>query len=541
MSAEFGQGRNLLFIALAIWLATAAVLGLSLPLFPIDENRVLTVAWEMRESADWLLPTLNFAPYAHKPPLLFWLINAAWTVFGTSVGAVRGLMAMITAGVIVMTYQLGRELFPDRSLIAGLAALLMLAAPPIAIHGAMVMYDLLLSLCILMGWIALWRGTRTTAFWPWVLYGLAIGLGVLAKGPVVLVFLLGPALFVKMWTPNPAIALGGWFLRVLAGVLIGAGVALAWAVPAAITGGPAYAELIFWKQSADRVAGTMHHRRPFWYYVPVVIGFVSPFFLWPPAWRALKASRQEAMAPPVRFLIACIVPALIFMSATGGKQVHYILPVVPPLALLGAWGLSRVKATSEEWLWTLAPYALGFAGLAALPAILHRTQMQDAAADELWSRLSGINPLWYLGGAALSLVLSFALRGSLTRQAAAMAASSVLVLNSLALQFPNNLDRLYNLEGLAAALHPYEKAPIGFAGRYLGEIGYPARLRRKVEVVPERGVEKWLAGHPEGVVVVHDLTPREAEKFDVLYAQPYGLNQSLHLVHKKNASILSPQ
>jgi hypothetical protein len=248
------------------------------------------------------------------------------------------------------------------------------------------------------------------------------------------------------------------------------------------------------------------------------------------------------MSPPVRFLMACIVPALIFMSAVGGKQVHYILPLVPPLALLGAWGLSRVQARSQEWLWTFAPYALGFAGLAALPAILHRTQMHEAAADELWSRLSGINPLWYLAGAALSLMLSFALRGSLTRQAAAMAASSVLVLISLALQFPNNLDKLYDLESLATALHPYEKAPVGFAGRYLGEIGYAARQRRKIEVVSERGVEKWLAAHPEGVVVVHDLSPRETEKFDVLYAQPYGLDQSLHLVREKsNAPALSPQ
>jgi hypothetical protein len=273
-----------------------------------------------------------------------------------------------------------------------------------------------------------------------------------------------------------------------------------------------------------------------------MLGFVAPFLLWPPAWRALKASNQEGLTPQVRFLIACIVPALIFMSAVGGKQIHYVLPAVPPLALLGAWGLSRIQVKAGEWLWTFAPYAIGFAGVAALPTILHLMQRHDASADELAARLSGINPNWYLACAALSLAISFVLRGSLARQVAAMAASSVLVLASLALQFPRNLDKLYDLEGLATALHPYGEGHIGFAGRYLGQIGYPARLKNRVEVVPERGIEKWLSAHPGAVLVVHDLSPQEAGKFDVLYAQPYGLDQSLHLIRMKpSASTPSPQ
>ena len=74
------------------WLPVAAVfvlLYLSAILFrpalPIDETRYLTVAWEMHLRGDFFGPlTLNFEPYHQKPPLLFWLINLSWAIFGAS-------------------------------------------------------------------------------------------------------------------------------------------------------------------------------------------------------------------------------------------------------------------------------------------------------------------------------------------------------------------------------------------------------------------------------------------------------------------------
>ena len=47
------------------------------PVLPIDETRYLSVAWEMWLRGDFLVPHLNGEPYSHKPPLLFWLMNAA--------------------------------------------------------------------------------------------------------------------------------------------------------------------------------------------------------------------------------------------------------------------------------------------------------------------------------------------------------------------------------------------------------------------------------------------------------------------------------
>jgi len=76
--------------ALFAFTTCAALLVTSLlcrPLFPVDETRYLTVAWEMFSNHNWILPTLNGIPYHHKPPVLFWLINLMWGIFGVSQSA----------------------------------------------------------------------------------------------------------------------------------------------------------------------------------------------------------------------------------------------------------------------------------------------------------------------------------------------------------------------------------------------------------------------------------------------------------------------
>ena len=82
--ATLGDGRW-------IWLLLILPVALFLPALPIDETRYLGVAWEMRVHGDFIVPHLNGATYSDKPPLLFWLINIAWTVFGYErvVGAAR--------------------------------------------------------------------------------------------------------------------------------------------------------------------------------------------------------------------------------------------------------------------------------------------------------------------------------------------------------------------------------------------------------------------------------------------------------------------
>ena len=72
----------LLFAVASIWLR---------PLWPVDETRYASVAWEMWLRGDFLVPYINGEPYSHKPPLLFWLIHAG-------LGGVRRQRLVAAAG-----------------------------------------------------------------------------------------------------------------------------------------------------------------------------------------------------------------------------------------------------------------------------------------------------------------------------------------------------------------------------------------------------------------------------------------------------------
>jgi 4-amino-4-deoxy-L-arabinose transferase-like glycosyltransferase len=78
------------------------------PIIPPDETRYLTVAWEMYLRESWFVPTLNFEPYFQKGPLLFWLIDLAWEIFGVSRAAALVVIFAISASIIYLTQRLSR-------------------------------------------------------------------------------------------------------------------------------------------------------------------------------------------------------------------------------------------------------------------------------------------------------------------------------------------------------------------------------------------------------------------------------------------------
>ena len=66
------------------------------PILPIDETRYLSVAYEMFIDKEWVVPKLNGEIYSQKPPLLFWLIQSGWSIFGVNIWWPRmlGLIAL---------------------------------------------------------------------------------------------------------------------------------------------------------------------------------------------------------------------------------------------------------------------------------------------------------------------------------------------------------------------------------------------------------------------------------------------------------------
>jgi 4-amino-4-deoxy-L-arabinose transferase-like glycosyltransferase len=179
---------------------------------------------------------------------------------------------------------------------------------------------------------------------PWLLAAaVAMALGVLTKGPVALalpLMVLIPLALIAgdTWKPSRR----GWFgftwgqLAIASVVFLM--VALPWFVAMVATHGPQYLRRFFIGENLERFATDRYNDpRPVWFYVPIVLGGLAPWtafmFLWiPGVWRWI---RQRAPMSQVdwRLVLWAAVP-LLFYTVSIGKQPRYILPILPPLALL---------------------------------------------------------------------------------------------------------------------------------------------------------------------------------------------------------------
>lgn len=312
------------------------------PALPVDETRYLSVAWEMFLNHNYFLPTMNFQPYHHKPPLLFWLINLFWSVFGVHRWSAVLTVSAVSAGCVFCLSHLARILFPRQVAMNKRLPWIMVGAAPFLIYGTIVMFDFTLTLCVLLAWIFAAKFMTERKWFYAVPAGLAMGMGVLAKGPVVVLFTLLPLLFAPMWredlTPRK-----NYYLGLLAMFLIALGPVLFWLVPVYLNTSAEFFEWLVLRQTTGRMTGNFGgaHVQPIYFYVPIFIALFVPWILFPLFWQRLKnADRSDAV---LRFCFFAIVPALAVFTAMSGKQPHYLVPLTPFCAVLIAKFLEDVE------------------------------------------------------------------------------------------------------------------------------------------------------------------------------------------------------
>ncbi len=172
--------------------------SLSFHLFEPDESRYAEIGREMLQRGEWVVPYLQSEPYLDKPPLLYWLIEASYAVFGVHVWAARLVPALAVQVCVLLVYVLGRRSVGERAAFWGALALSL--APGWMSMGWLLLMDGVLTLWTTLALLSAFeavRGDRLRWGW-WTLASVACGLGVLTKGPVALLLLL-PPLCLQCW------------------------------------------------------------------------------------------------------------------------------------------------------------------------------------------------------------------------------------------------------------------------------------------------------------------------------------------------------
>ncbi|MDB5491414.1 MAG: hypothetical protein JWO78_1263 [Micavibrio sp.] len=528
--------RNL-YIAAGIWAVLWAVLAAYLPLFPVDETRYLTVAWEMRNSGDYLLPTLNFAPYSHKPPLLFWLINLIWSVTGVTFNPARLVPLAASLATLFFTAVLARRMFPDRVRVSTFAGLIFMACPVFMIYGIMIMFDFMQAVCVMMAMIALWDSYTTKRFKSWVMLGLAMGLGVLAKGPVILVHVMPVALlfpfFMRKQWDGPV--LKHWFGGIGVAILIALLIGLAWAIPAAIHGGPKFTHMIFWEQSAGRVTKSFAHRQPIWFYIPILMAFILPLLCWAPFWRSAKRVVAARRDPAIMFLLCWTIPVFVIFSLISGKQPHYLIPMMPGIAIMIARFVEE-QDTGPAKIWGVSAILPVLAGFLFFALIQYHPLFSGEDAKYLWQGLQEFNTPMLLVRMVVVILFAVGLSGKLESQILAMILAFSIMLGSATMEADKKLLNYYDLRPLAAELQQHKDKPVAFAPEYAGEIGFLARLQKPVIPVAREDAPAWFRKNKGGVMVIRYKDKAEVKPFKTLYTLPYRGSGYISIVEAKSGA-----
>lgn len=521
-NAEAGQ--SLAAAALAVCVLTGVAL-LVRPLTPIDETRYVGVAWEMWLRKDPLVLYLNGEPYSHKPPLLFWLYNLGWAVFGVNEWWPRLLSPLFALGSLALTASIARRLWPDDPG-AKKNALLILASTFLwMVFATAAMFDALLAFFVLLGLRGVLVAAEESMLRGFAALAPAIGLGVLAKGPVVLLHVL-PAALLVFWWGRPRRGARRWYGGLLLAVLGGAAIALAWAIPAAIHGGEEYRRAIFWGQTAHRVVDSFAHKRPLWWYLPLLPVLLFPWLWWPHLLRRLVPRGPQRQDAGLRFCLAWALPVFTAFSLISGKQVHYLVPILPAFALYAGRVVSTSGPQGGAWL----PVAMaGVAGVAMLYFAFH-------GIPAFWVEGNAL-PLWPGG---VLVLLAAGLLGPLHGIGTPLAKTALAGLATLALGqvwLFQAVGPRYDVHPIAAAVRRAQDAgaPVCHLGSYHGQFHFAGRLTKPLEIVETGRLAAWLDRHPDGVVVGYLKAPEKRPA--ALFAQPY-LEKTVVLLDAQQARVL---
>jgi 4-amino-4-deoxy-L-arabinose transferase-like glycosyltransferase len=365
-----------------------------------DEGRYAEIAREMVLTHDYVTPRDNWVRYFEKPPLVYWAEALSIKLLGPNELAVRLPAALSSVAEVAVTAALGEAMFGAA---VGLAAAMVLALSPLVFGFArFATPDPALALFVTAALGAFWAAARAPGFDSaagrrWFLLSAALAAaGTLTKGPVALVLTGAVGLAWLLAERRARVILRMPWLGAIA---IYAAIAAPWFVLVARRN-PEFLRFFFIHEHVERyLENTEHGWGPYFFVVVVIAGMWPWICFVPMGVRELMRARDdddEGRAPSRRsdaraslaFMLWWFGIVLVFFSIPRAKLGSYILPAIPPLAIVAGYALCRlprIDVSSLRWLFgTVALLNLGAVAAVAFARVyFHSPAASTLLADAL--------------------------------------------------------------------------------------------------------------------------------------------------------------
>lgn len=502
-------------LALTCGVALLLSVGMDHPLQDNNEGLYAAVAREMLASHSWIVPKLDGVPYLEKPPLLYWMTAASYSLFGVSALSTR---AAPVVGLLLSFSAIAWFAWREWGERAAILAVAIAASSPLFLGmGRMLMFDALFTGFYTWALVAMYESLLRDAGRRWMLVAAAsLALAVLTKGLVAIVFVGSIGLALAWFAPRAARRERLRRLFDPAAIALFAAIAVPWHV-LAWREEPAFGWFYFVNEHFLRFLDLRephdYYHGPLWYYLPRIFASMLP-------WSILVLVRAPGArddAATRRFLWLAFLVPLVFFSLSSAKANYYMVVALPGAALLLARRIERIGASLA-----LATVPLTWIVLFAVAGIAGAR----LAAPALWPRDAVVLVQWALVLASASLMLVFARRPF---AAALLSAAVAVPFAALASDYvkanesrysgrrmaseidARGLDRvfLYRDYEAMSALPFYLNRPVGIIDPNSNELEFGIGLRPDAQRFPS--VARFAATRPrrDEAIVVADSRRRE--------------------------------
>lgn len=328
-----------------------------LGLFPLvgpDEPRYAQVAREMFASGSLVTPTLAGHPWYEKPILLYWMMETAFALFGISEFAARFGPALCGVLTVIAVWIIGRRIenVSGDAALKGLgiwSAIMLGSLPAMIVFSRGASFDMVVTMTITWAFcfflLADFAADARRRRWYYAGFYVFIGLSLLAKGLIGIVLPAG--VITLFWLLNRRRPPKHFWTNLWWGAPVAIAVAALWYVPMVIQHGWVFVDqFLIQHHFARYLSNRYRHPQPFLFYFVIIFPMVMPWLVFSIA--ALGKARRWAWSgstPLDRYRVFMFVAVLFpftFFTFSGSKLPGYILPVMPPLALLAAERFLRV-------------------------------------------------------------------------------------------------------------------------------------------------------------------------------------------------------
>jgi 4-amino-4-deoxy-L-arabinose transferase-like glycosyltransferase len=196
------QRFNNIHFAAAFWILVAIRMYFNgvLPLMDKTEARYGEIARLMSETGNWITPQIDYGlPFWAKPPLSTWTSALSISLFGSSEFFIRFpyLIVMVLLAIFIGKYR--KEMIQS----VYFPGIILLTIPEFYLHAGVVSTDTFLCFSIALTMFGFWEAMQKKAntYWKYLFFA-GIGIGLLAKGPIIGILTLPPILLWALITNN---------------------------------------------------------------------------------------------------------------------------------------------------------------------------------------------------------------------------------------------------------------------------------------------------------------------------------------------------